>query len=96
MVLDGSFSRYNAFFESHEDQAPPGGWSMRNGFHYTEKQLQWFYDKGCKWHKVEAGPGDVILWDSRCVHYGAGAEPEANSPRVATCMSKKVAVGLVS
>ena len=129
MVLDGSFALYNAFFESHEQDAPPGGWSMRGGeltlvhhfhkafptdpscppltpsrlvrpafdkhrkeipadahvagFHFTDKQLQWFYDRGCKMHKVEAGPGDVILWDSRCIHYGAAAEGDV--PRVATC-----------
>lgn len=83
MVLEGSFGLYNTFFESHESDAPPGGWSQRDSYHYKPEQLQWFYDRGCKWRKVEAGPGDVILWDSRCIHYGAAAE--GHRPRVATC-----------
>ncbi|ORX37087.1 hypothetical protein BD324DRAFT_642094 [Kockovaella imperatae] len=87
MVLQGSFSRYNEFWEAHDHEAPPGGWSKRNGYHHTQAQLQWFYDRGCTWHKVEAGPGDVILWDSRCVHYGAAAE--GDQPRVATYVCYK-------
>ncbi len=45
------------------------------------QHLQWFYDRGCKWIKLCADPGDVILWDSRCIHYGAS--PEGDSPRMA-------------
>lgn len=85
MVLEGSFQLYNQFFESHEDDAPPGGWSWKDSYHYKTEQLQWFYDRGCKWRKIEAGPGDVILWDSRCIHYGAAAEGDV--PRIATCQS---------
>lgn len=83
MVLENSLPLFNAFFESHEDDAPPEGWTMKDSYHFKESQLQWFYDRGCKWKKVEAGPGDVILWDSRCVHYGAAAK--GDRPRVATC-----------
>jgi hypothetical protein len=82
-VLDGSFGLFNEFFETHEHEAPEGGWSLRNNHHYTDSQLQWFFDRGCSWIKVEAGPGDVILWDSRTIHYGAEAKGE--TPRVATC-----------
>jgi hypothetical protein len=83
MVLRGSFALYNEFFEAHDNEAPEGGWSLKDSYHHTESQLQWFYDRGCKWEKVCAHPGDVILWDSRCIHYGAA--PKARNPRVATC-----------
>ena len=83
MVLEGSFGLYNAFFDAHEADAPPGGWSKKDSFNYKPEHLQWFYNQGCRWKKVEAGPGDVILWDSRCIHYGAAAE--GDRPRVATC-----------
>lgn len=89
MVLNGSLPLYNEFFESHEADAPPGGWTFRDSHHFTEAQLQWFYDRGCKWHKVEAGPGDVILWDSRCIHYGAAAT--GDRPRIATYVCYKPA-----
>jgi len=89
MVLEGSFALYNTFFESHEHEAPPGGWSERDSYHHTKDQLEWFYERGCKWKKIEAGPGDVILWDSRCIHYGAAAE--GDRPRIATYVCYKPA-----
>ena len=88
MVLEGSYPLYNEFFEAHEHEAPEGGWKWIDSYHHTESQLQWFYDRGCTWKKVEAGPGDVILWDSRCIHYGAAAE--GDKPRIATCESASV------
>lgn len=89
MVLEGSFGLYNAFFDAHEADAPPGGWSKKDSFNYKPEHLQWFYNQGCRWKKVEAGPGDVILWDSRCIHYGAAAE--GDRPRVATYVCYKPA-----
>ena len=83
MVLDGSFSLFNEFFETHGHEQPPEGWSFRNSHNYTDSQIDWFLQRGCKWIKVEAGPGDVILWDSRTIHYGA--EAKGHTPRVATC-----------
>lgn len=83
MVLEGSFPLYNEFFETHEQDKPEAGWTWRDSHHFTKEQEQWFLERGCKWKKVEAGPGDVILWDSRCMHYGAAAKGER--PRVATC-----------
>jgi len=31
---------------------------------FDESEMQWFYDRGCSLVKVEAEPGDLILWDS--------------------------------
>jgi len=89
MVLNGSFELYNEFFEAHEHEQPADGWSFRDSHRHSESQLQWFYDRGCTWHKIEAGPGDAILWDSRCVHYGAAAT--GDRPRVATYVCYKPA-----
>lgn len=83
MVLSGSLPLYAQYFEEHDKDAPEGGWTWKDSFHFKEEELQWFYDRGCKWHKVEASPGDLILWDSRCIHYGAAAR--GDRPRVATC-----------
>ncbi|ORX35314.1 hypothetical protein BD324DRAFT_632306 [Kockovaella imperatae] len=89
MVLTGSLPLYNEFFETHEHLQPEGGWSWKDSYPFTEADMQWFYDRGCKWIKVEAEPGDVILWDSRCVHYGAAAR--GDRPRVATYVCYKPA-----
>ena len=88
MVLEGSLPLYNEFFETHENEAPPSGWDWKDSYHHTPKQVEWFLERGCKWKKVEAGPGDVILWDSRCIHYGAAAR--GDRPRVATCTYKHI------
>jgi hypothetical protein len=84
-VLEGSFALYTEFFEAHDHEKPADGWSWNDGHGYDERHMQWFYDRGCKWKKVNAEPGDVVLWDSRCIHYGAS--PEGDKPRVAICES---------
>lgn len=46
--------------------------------------IKWLIEeKGCTWEKVCAGEGDLILWDSRTVHYGA--VPLESTARMATC-----------
>lgn len=40
-----------------------------------------FYDHGCEWVKVCCEPGDLILWDSRAMHYNV--RPTGNRDR--TC-----------
>jgi hypothetical protein len=53
MVLEGSFPLYNEFIDAHEDDKPEGGWPKIDSYHHSEKQLQWFYDRGCTWKKSE-------------------------------------------
>ncbi|WVQ84410.1 hypothetical protein IAT38_006562 [Cryptococcus sp. DSM 104549] len=92
MVLEDSLPLYTEFFESHPEIKPAEGWPERDSWLYREQDMDWFEKKGCKWKKVEAGPGDLILWDSRCVHYGAAAR--GNRPRVATYVCYKPAKGI--
>lgn len=37
----------------------------------NEVELSWFQGKGLHPHKVCADVGDLIVWDSRTVHYGS-------------------------
>jgi hypothetical protein len=46
------------------------------------EEIQWFTDRGMKPLKVLAEPGDLILWDSRTVHWGG--EPTINSNVIRT------------
>jgi hypothetical protein len=91
MVLSGSFPLYKQFFEEHAHEEPEGGWPKIDSYHHTPSQLQWFYDRGCEWKHVDAGAGDVILWDSRCIHYGAA--PTGDNARYATCESAGSGLG---
>ncbi|WRT66716.1 uncharacterized protein IL334_003679 [Kwoniella shivajii] len=92
MVLDGSFPLYNQYFDEHEHLKPSDGWNWMDSFAYPEETLKWFEEKGCKWIKIEASPGDLILWDSRTVHYGDAAR--GDQPRVATYVCYKPAQGI--
>jgi hypothetical protein len=47
--------------------------------------MQWLEQRGFKWEKICAGPGDLIIWDSRLPHYNLS--PTRETPRfcVYTC-----------
>ncbi|ODO00065.1 hypothetical protein I350_06689 [Cryptococcus amylolentus CBS 6273] len=92
MVLENSLPLYTEFFDTHPEVKPAEGWPTRDSWSYREEDIKWFESKGCRWKKVEAEPGDLILWDSRCVHYGAAATGEV--PRVATYVCYKPAAGI--
>lgn len=93
MVLEGSTPLFEQFFKEHQDLMPEGGWNTGDWYdHKNDSSLQWFYDRGCKWKKVEAGPGDLILWDSRTVHYGDVAR--GSEPRIATYVCYKPAADI--
>jgi hypothetical protein len=70
--MDGTAPLFEQYFREHA--APEGGWTKRDGFDWTDETLQWFKDRECAWLKPSMDPGDFILWDSRCVHYGAAPE----------------------
>ena len=57
MVLRGSKSLYADLFKAFEKDMPEGGWSEEDGYGFSDEMMQWFYDRGCKWEKVCAGPG---------------------------------------
>jgi hypothetical protein len=41
--------------------------------------MAWLEEKGYKWEKVCAEPGDLIVWDSRTPHYNL--PPTGDRPR---------------
>ncbi|WVQ85842.1 hypothetical protein IAT38_008010 [Cryptococcus sp. DSM 104549] len=87
-VLAGSLPLYNEFFAAHPELEGEG-WPERDFWSFREEDIKWFEERGCKWVKTEVGPGDLILWDSRCIHYGAAAQ--GDRPRVATYVCYKPA-----
>lgn len=42
-----------------------------NGYNFTAGDAGWYRARGCGEVKVCAGEGDLILWDSRLVHWNA-------------------------
>jgi ectoine hydroxylase-related dioxygenase (phytanoyl-CoA dioxygenase family) len=88
-VLEGSTALFEEYFAGHPELAPATGWSTADTWDHAADAVKWFQDRGCKWTKVCAAPGDLILWDSRTVHYGAAAA--GTEPRVATYVCYKPA-----
>lgn len=81
---------YNEVFAKFSHQMPADGWTDVDSYHHTPEMLDWLVnEKGCTWHKVCAGPGDLILWDSRTVHYGA--PPKGPKARTAVYVAYKPA-----
>ncbi|KAL8280302.1 hypothetical protein RQP46_007219 [Phenoliferia psychrophenolica] len=94
MVLSGSsvlieelvpLLRYFATFP--EEKANGHSWGPADWYGFSDEQQQWFFARGCEWIKVCAGPGDLILWDSRCMHFNR--RPSGDVDRVCTyvCMA---------
>ncbi|WWD03167.1 hypothetical protein V865_001214 [Kwoniella europaea PYCC6329] len=86
MVLEGSSKLVEEYFDTHGRNSYKS-WGPFDWFGFTEEQQQWFFDRGCKWVKVCAEPGDLILWDSRTMHYNV--RPKGDRDRVCTyiCMA---------
>lgn len=45
---------------------------------FKDTGLKWLADKGLEWVKVNAGPGDLVLWDSRAPHYNVPPRGDQN------------------
>ncbi|CRG83306.1 hypothetical protein PISL3812_00657 [Talaromyces islandicus] len=79
-VYPGSHKVVEEFFAQNTDHTQ---WDRKDFYSFTPDEIIWFENtKGFKSHKVIAEPGDLIIWDSRLVHYGA--EPTANSDTIRT------------
>ncbi|KAJ5721730.1 uncharacterized protein N7483_009664 [Penicillium malachiteum] len=71
-LLQGSSELFEQFFKEHPpkpkaDDAP----GQFDWYRFTLEDVKWFEDHGCNLIKVDAEPGDVIIWDSRTVHYAS-------------------------
>ncbi|KAK4057267.1 hypothetical protein OIO90_001764 [Microbotryomycetes sp. JL221] len=75
---------YHKVFADEPDQI--FRWTNEN-YSFKETGLQWLKERGYEWVKICAGPGDLVLWDSRTPHYNAS--PTAGRPRFAiyTCFA---------
>ncbi|EUC42417.1 hypothetical protein COCMIDRAFT_103571 [Bipolaris oryzae ATCC 44560] len=76
ILMKGSSKLFDEFFsekreqDEHEDKPPPEE-EMRDLFIFKEEDVKWFESKGCTLQKMNLDPGDLVLWDSRTMHYAA-------------------------
>lgn len=84
MALRGSHNLVQDYFDEHgrgEDRS----WGPVDSYSFTRDQEEWFEARGCEWVKVNAKPGDLVLWDSRTMHYSV--MPKGDKPRICVCES---------
>lgn len=71
-LLQGSSDLFERFFKENPPKPKaadaPGQFDW---YGFTLEDVKWFEDHGCKIIKVDADPGDLIIWDSRTVHYAS-------------------------
>lgn len=84
IVCRGGHLLSEQFHKEMADEERIPAWTPE-WYGFTERGMKWLDDHGCKWEKVCAEPGDLLLWDSRTPHYNLS--PKNNQPRFAiyTC-----------
>lgn len=78
MVYPGSHNLNDEFFDTQTDRST---WDPLDRYMFHKDHLAWLESKGCSPKKVCAEVGDLILWDSRTVHYGAEPSPASKTIR---------------
>ncbi|GAB7332642.1 hypothetical protein MBLNU13_g04403t3 [Cladosporium sp. NU13] len=68
LVYAGSHALNEEFFGTHDVQDRPT-WGPGDWFGFEQSEVDWFKQRGCELRKVCAEPGDLIVWDSRTVHF---------------------------
>ncbi|KUJ09729.1 phytanoyl-CoA dioxygenase [Mollisia scopiformis] len=79
VIYPGSHKLNDEFFDTQTEKS---SWESKDLYMFEREQLEWFTDRGIKPYKVCADVGDLILWDSRTVHYGS--EPSEASNQIRT------------
>ncbi|CZT15192.1 uncharacterized protein RCC_01073 [Ramularia collo-cygni] len=83
VVLKGSHLLHKQHFEEiggFREGADAG--IGENGYNFEKGDDKWYRDRGCEEVKVCAEAGDLILWDSRTIHWNAA--PTGEHTRFAT------------
>lgn len=81
VVYPGSHKLNDEFFDTQTDSKT---WMpLKDIYIFKPEEKEWFAAKGLQPHKVCADVGDLILWDSRTIHYGAEPTERSNQIRTA-------------
>lgn len=84
VVFPGTHKVTERFFRERTDKA---SWSRRDFYKFSPDELAWFEAQGFAEKKVNARPGDLIVWDSRLIHYGSEPTPKSDTIRTVTYVS---------
>lgn len=79
VVIPRSHKFTEEFFDTKTD---PATWEWKDNRYFDNKDMDWFHSHGLKPRQVEAEAGDLIVWDSRTIHWGG--EPTEKSQTIRT------------
>ncbi|KAF4992506.1 hypothetical protein FDECE_13695 [Fusarium decemcellulare] len=82
IVCKGAHLLSEEFHEAFKNEENKIWAWTKEWYGFTEQGMGWLKQKGCEWIKVNAEPGDLLLWDSRTPHYNLS--PEGSMPRFCT------------
>ncbi|KAJ5801383.1 uncharacterized protein N7518_003451 [Penicillium psychrosexuale] len=69
LVVKGSTKLMPEFVKTHSGEIGRETWGPSDWFGFDESEVKWFEERGCEILKVNAEAGDLILWDSRTMHF---------------------------
>lgn len=87
IVFKKSSKLNELFFKTHTVKEG-NTWGPADWHGFLQEDVDWFQTKGCDMVKVCADPGDLILWDSRTVHYNV--LPETDNTRAVMCKGRSL------
>ncbi|KAJ4330444.1 hypothetical protein N0V87_009991 [Didymella glomerata] len=74
VLMKGSAKLFDEFFKEERTgaqsvDAPPPEMKFIDHFRFSEEHVKWFEERGCKVEKINLDAGDMVLWDSRTMHW---------------------------
>lgn len=84
IVCKGAHLLSEQFHEDMKNEERIPAWT-NEWYGFTDAGMAWLKDHGCEWVKVEAEPGDLLVWDSRTPHYNVPASGKQDRLAVYTC-----------
>lgn len=84
VVLKGSHALNEAYFKTHSKEKNPKCGTVPDDWHgFDPEEVEWFKERGAEQVKVCADAGDLIVWDSRTVHWNT--LPQSDQKRSIVC-----------
>lgn len=88
VLMKGSSKLFDQFFGLNPPDRTQGIGAKHYDFYpFKEHHVDWYKQQGCEILKVCADPGDLILWDSRSMHYAEFPQSETIRTIIYACFT---------
>lgn len=88
LLMVGSSALFEEYFSTFQKRDRQSVDAKHYDFYkFKPEDIEWFESKGCHQIKVNAEPGDLVLWDSRTIHHVAKIESDTIRSVLYTCFT---------